>query len=555
MPNDALNYMALVGELDSQLIGGRINKITMPAKDMVILLISNNRTTCSLLLSVSPQNPRLHLTNAQYSGLPASPAFLTHLRKHISGAIINRIQQIPFERVITFDLIAKTELGHTFPLSLIIEIAGTKSNIILVDQDNKITDCIKHISLDTAPQRPLLPRMTYVPPPPQSKISPDNKIAIAKCTDIYKEVFGLDKVTIKEAISKGNPADSLQQLIYQTKSPKPCVVLDSNDNPIGFCFVPYSHLSLDSKLQPADSLSKAMDTYYSVSAEVNPVAAKATVIKRSLDTLAAKLNKKLSAYRQQYKDSLNFEDDRIKGELITSNIYRIKSDMLEVEVDNYYCPHNSTIKITLNPRLTPAQNAAVYYKRFSKKKRAAEQAKLLETETLEQLDSIQTALFDLTSCTTIDDLADVYSIFAKETKQSATKKSPIPKKGGGTNKQTTLSAPIKTIIDGYTVFVGKNSTQNDRITRAAAPNDIWLHAQKIHGSHIIISNPDKKNISLDTIKKAASLAAYYSKGRDSGSVPVDYTLIRYVSRPKGSPLGKVIYTNQNTISVIPQDIN
>jgi len=543
MPNDSLNYAALIMELNSQIAGGRVNKIVTPSKDTVILSISNNRATHNLLLSANAQTPRCHLTTAEYSNLSSPSSFLLHLRKHISGAIITNITQIPFERVITFNLTAKTQLGHAFPMSLIIEISGAKSNLILLGEDSKITDCIKHVSLNSAPFRLLLPRVQYLPPTPQSKIAPNDIDGLQKCTDLYKEVYGLDKVTVAEAVFRGNPAKTLQELIAQTKSPDPCAIFNNDGSIKQFCFTPYEHLTICGTTHiEYCTLSQAMDKFYSAQTSNSPFASKASAIKRSLENSVAKFQKRLALYKKQRDESQDFETDRIKGELITANIYRINPGSTTLEADNYYCPDNSAVKITLNPRLTPAQNASAYYKRFGKKKKSLEQLSILENQTLEQLDTAQTILFDLTQCVTMEDLNDIALELNLPAARNALK---------GAQKQNT-SSPHKTVIDGYIVLIGKNSAQNDRLTRDASPNDLWLHTQKIHGSHVIIQNHDKKPIPSEIIKRAAGFAAYHSKAKSSTNVPVDYTLIKHVSRPKGAPLGKVIYTNQTTVYVEPK---
>jgi len=540
MPNDALNYTALVGELHGLLIGGRVTKVSMPKKDMVVLTVNGKNlllsTTRCHITTVIARSPSASFGINSQSAVEKHP-FLTHLKKHLSGAILIGITQIPFERVLTFAFDTKNDLGYHARKSLILEIWG-KGNIILTDEDNKITDCLRHMSLDDS-ARPLLPRMPYSPPPCQAKISPHDFVKLV--TDVKdgniaaqfsKTVFGLSPASITEVVFRTQ--NNLPDLYTETANPRPCATATD------FYFTPYKHITLPVSHFP--SLSAAMDAHFTALETKTAFDTTAAALRRAVNAEISRLKKNLSTFTEQLNAAKDCETDKKLGELITANIYKLKNGMSQFETVDYYTGGN--IIVPLDPLLSPAQNAQRYYKRHNKKRRAAQLAQTQITQIEEQLANLDITAYNLSQCTTTDDLADM-----ADELQLADAKTPAK-----TDK--TAAAPVKTKIGGYAVYIGKNSVQNDRLVRDMSPNDIWLHVKDLHGSHVIIKNLNKKAAPPppEIIKKAASYAAHFSKGKDQGSVSVDYTLGKHVTRLPGKALGKVTYTGQRTLVVTPQAI-
>ena len=561
MPNDALNYSALIVELNKNLVGGRLTKAIMPSRDSLVLTIHNNRQSYCLLLSANIASSRCHITKSAHSNMDSPPAFLTHIKKHLSGSRLANVRQIPFERVMHFDFDAKSELGYTMQYSLILEIHGAKSNIILTMDNGLITDSLRHISLDTDCNRPILPRVQYQPPPIQNKLAPNDLDGITSlvidCEDsdipryLSKRIFGLAPQSILEAVFRACSANEIAKEIValqsRTNTPYPCIVTNSG-RIIDFGAFEYKHYGQE--LIGTSTLSDAMDRFYTQSATTdNELKNKIATLSKRLQAIKQRLIRNINIYLDQIKAGNNVEHDKLLGELITSNIYQIKAGQPSIEVINYYDPECKSITIPLDIRLSPAQNAQKCYARFGKKKRGIVQAERLLVETRQSLDSLDTIMYNLSIVTTSEELKEL----KEEIIQAGLDIEPKSKSKPKGKTKAVPSAPIKVEVDGYTVLIGKNSAQNDRLSRNMSPNDIWLHALKVTGSHVIIKNPNTTEPPIDVIKKAASYAAFYSSNKDNPTVSVDYTSAKFVSRPSGGALGKVTYSNQTTLLIAPKD--
>lgn len=563
MPFDSVTYALAAKELNNTLKNGRIERVGMPNKDDVIFTVrpasSGERRSCVLFLaSADPSRPRAYIT-AQNAENPLSAfAFLMHLRKRVGGGTITGVTSVPRERIINVSIDSFDELGYKKSYTLRIELLGRFSNVILTDENDVITDAMKRISFDDFSARAVLPGMKYTLPPPQDgKISPDDTDGLTallsgfdggKLSDyLMRGVYGYAPITMREIVFKAygtltpdpgairNCPENLFAAIKETdEANAPCVKI-ADGTPVD-CFVaPFK--SEDAEFVAYPSLSSAIDAYYSAKNEHTYMSGKTAHLTAIVKNAIKKNAKTLALLRERELESRDYETDRITGELLTANLYRIKPGMREVEVDNYYTGERVTIP--LDEQLSPQKNAQKFYKAYSKKKTAlaksAEQAAATE-ERGEYYDSL---LIAIENCENESDIAEVTSEMenAGLIKRSGSKKKSKP------------SSPIKLTVDGLTVLIGKNNIQNDALVRSSDGGWLWLHAQKIHGSHAIIKST---SVPQDTINKVAAFVAHYSKASMSANVPIDYTLVKYVKKPSGAAPGKVIYTHQQTVNVTPK---
>lgn len=548
---DALTISHLCSELNI-LCKGRIDKINMPDRSDVVFTIKNGGVF-QLLVSANPQYARVHLSKKNYETPPTPLAFCLHLRKHLQGGIIEKIEQIPFERVIKFTIEVKDKLFcNTY--FLYCEIMGKYSNIVLVNANGVITDSLVHVSADTSSKRIVLPALKYdLPPAQENKIAIDDKELFCATMQqwdasnsahnfLVSRFYGFAPATLAVAVKNANFSypfsicdcerlyDSIQKL-YTTFSP--CIEYKDGVM-IGFYPFAYS----DFQRENFDSLSEAIDKFYSETFTQNAHLYKAKKAENLVKNAISRCEKKITSTVDTLQKAQNGETDRIYGELITANIYKIKYGDQKIEVLNYY--DGQTVTILLDPALTPAKNAQKYYTLYAKKKRTIEVFTTVLQQTVDKKEYLETLLLSITQCKNQQDLLDVFvelesaGLIKKQNKKTQKRK----------------SSPRKFVVDGHVVLIGKNNLQNDELVRSSDGGFTWLHTQKIHGSHTVIQG---KDVSLSTIKKVASYTAFYSKASQSENVPVDYTLIKYVKKPSGALPGKVIYTHQQTVFVTPVD--
>lgn len=560
MPADALTYAYLATQLDATLKGGVVSKISMPYKDEIILSVRRDRETFHLLLSASPSAARMHLTEHLPENPQTAPAFLMHLRKHIGGAKVVGVEAVPYERIVAVRLLSRSELGDLEEKRLIAEIMGKYSNIILVTGRGTVSDSIKHITGDISGKRIVLPGVRYETAPPQDKTDIRDTAALIShlqaftggkiAPHIIKRLSGLAPATVNEAVLRAVGTESADRLdakqidaivralqaLYDFAKAAPCLML-RDGVPFDFCLSPY--LSYHGQAVPYASLSQAMDTLYYSAAQKTRFDERARTLYTAVKTALAHAQNKAAKLLSTKQSAADFDDDRICGELLTANLYRVKPGMTELTVDNYYTGDMSIL--ALDARLSPADNAQRYYKRYAKKKRAHELSGAQYTETQNTVEYLSSLLASFALCSTVAELDQIRN----EMETAGLVKAPRGKK-----VVSAPAAPLTFSVDGFTVSVGKNNLQNDALVRASRPDDLWLHTQKIHGSHVVIANGSRAPESV--VLRAAEVCAYYSKARESENVPVDYTLVRYVSKPKGAPPGKVIYVNQKTVYVTPR---
>ena len=565
MPMDGLTLGFMARELQEALRDGRVEKVTQPEKDMLVLLIRAQGKNHKLLLSAAPSFARAHLTEAAYQNPADAPMFCMLMRKHLQAGHISELTQVGGDRVLKITIENKDELGDTAPRELYLELMGRHSNLTLV-KDGRIIDAIRHVSGDMSRVRQALPGLPFVPPPAQDKIDPaelteeklsEKLAALAGPLDkaLAASIRGLSPAAAREiafratGMHRTDLADlNLPALVrvvcaFFRKMPeiaKPTAQM----GPDGLMadVLPFPYLSLEPDLQKSyPTLSAALDAFYFGRDRRDRMNQKSQSLKRLIKTHLERDEKKLALQEEELTASAKMEEYRIAGELLTAQAYLVPRGAESVELPNFYDPQGGTMEIALDVALNPAQNAQKYFKRYRKARVAQDLAKEQKEKTLKEIELLEQALFDLEESETEQDMADV----RKALEEGGIVK-PAAGKGAKKKPKQPDSAPLRfEAPDGTEIIVGKNSAQNDRVTGAARGNDTWLHAKDMPGSHVIVK---AEHPAPETLGMALRLAAWYSKGKGA-AVPVDYTLRKYVKKPGGSPAGFVIYTNQKTVMV------
>ncbi len=578
MAFDAVTVRCLVKELQDKLINGRIDKIHQPEKDEITMHVRTRSDSCKVVLSASPAHPRAHFTDVSKKNPITAPMFCMLLRKHIGSGKITAIEQDGFERIIRFSIESYDELGDLTTKYLIIEIMGRHSNIILTNHEMKILDCIKHIDFTISSVRQLMPGLQYVSPPPQNKtdltdieqsvdidfssplqdaekaiLSSVSGISPLTAREIVYRAFG--RTDIKNSILTDNGKNKiLYETVQLAKTVKsnnfsPCMIVDSVSGKLmDFSAVEIKQYETLADIKYFDNISALLDSFYRTRDMHERMRQKSADLLKLLSNNIERISKKLIILTKTLNDSEKKDKQKIYGDLLMANLYNIEQGQTEIEVQNYYENNSPMVKITLDPRLTPSQNAQKYYKKYNKSKTAEiEAAKQIQNAKadLEYLEST------LAAVETADTESDLNSIRSELIAEGYLNRKVNPKK-----QKQTASKPMHFVSsDGFDIYVGKSNAQNDYLTlRFANSSDWWFHTKNIHGSHTVIKLGLDKEVPKSTITEAAQIAAYYSKGRDSSQVPVDFTRIKNVRKPNGAKPGMVIYDHYNTIYVTPKEL-
>lgn len=569
MAFDGITTKSISYELQYSILGGKINKIFEPNKNEVLLSIYANGKNYALNICIDSNLYRIHLTtNAKPNPLNA-PNFCMLLRKHLIGYKIKAISSNDnLERIIKIELEGYNELNDLTTKYLMVELMGKHSNIILLNDKFFIIDSLRHLDTLSNSYRDILPAHEYTYPENVKNNFYTIKSAEEFCnlvltnnvtnlTNFLVGYFtGFSKPFIKNIIIKQNirntdfsKDDILKMYEYLSKILNN---LDSNH----VSLTKYSNekgkldyvIDLETKTSNLDINFYIDDFYYNKEANNNYVSYRNNLLKL-ISHILKKYSLRLESINNKLKECENKDLYKLYGELITANLYKFSKDYNsdKVELENYY-DNNTILTIPLDNTISIANNAKKYFKKYNKLKNALEIVTLQKKETEEELQYIESIIYELEYAKNIQEVNEIYNeinenpIF-KDYIQSNNKTN--------TKKDANISTPREYHIDGFTVLVGKNNKQNDYLTtKLASPNDIWFHTKDIHGSHVILKNPSE-NISNDTLIKCAKLAAYYSKGRLSSNVPVDYCFVKYVKKPNGSKPGMVIYTNNKTLNVTP----
>lgn len=580
MSFDGIVMSSLAFELSSLLRNGRIEKIYQPENDEIILSIRNESKNYKLLISASSSNPRVYITNDTKKNPMMPPMFCMLLRKHAQGGKILDIYQFSMDRVLCIDIQSLDELGVLSTKTLIVEVMGKHSNIILIDKNtNKIIDSIKRIPLSISSVRQVLPGLDYNAPPSQGKLSPinlskenfasfinksENGIAIYKT--LYGNIIGLSPLLAREICYRANididsKVGQLQQKDIDNLYISFKDLYDSIHNNIfaptqinnddGSEFLAFSAVDIlqygTLPKKQYSSINELLEDFYVSRDKTDRIKHKSIDLRKSISVKLDRTLNKLAKQKEELLEAEGREIFKIYGDLLTANLHRIEKKQTSVILENYYTDDLEKVKINLDPRLSPIQNAQRYYKKYNKLKNAYQLVSEQIIKTQEEIDYLENILISLDNCTELKELEEIREELIDE---GYVKRSSLKTRR---KEKEIASSPHHFISsDGYDIFVGKNNKQNDNLTlKLSDKEDIWMHTKNIPGSHVIIKSKNGQ-ISEATILEAAILAAYHSKAKLSSNVPVDYTERKNVKKPSGTKPGMVIYDYYNTIYVTPE---
>lgn len=569
MAFDGITVAALVKEMNHKLVGGHVQKIAQPEADELLLTIKNNRTSYKLQISASASLPLLHLTEQAKQSPFTAPNFCMLLRKHLGGAKILECRQIGLERVIEFRFENLNELGDVVQKSLMIEIMGKHSNIIFVDQDNRIIDSIKHVNSMLSSVREVLPGREYFIPNTLNKCDPfelsievwnevvcQKPMTVAKA--LYTSLIGFSATMSQElAFRAGVDGDApmasltgneksallnrirellqdLQQGVFQ-----PCMIAKAGE-PVEFGAVPLLRYPAEQR-KDYSSISEVIETFYGEKELITRIRQKSADLRKTVTTVLERNYKKMDIQRKQIRDTEKKDRFKVYGELLNTYGYQLQPDDTSLTCVDYYTEQEVTIPI--DATLSYTENANKYFAKYNKMKRTFEAVTEQMAECQSDIEHLESILTELDIARKEEDLQAI--------RQELVDSGYMKAKGGPKkNHRLPKSKPLHFISsDGYDIFVGKNNYQNDELTfHMATGNDWWFHAKNMPGSHVILrSKGDEPPIRA--FEEAAGLAAYFSKGKGSDKVEIDYVQKKHVKKPNGSKPGFVVYyTNYSLVA-------
>jgi predicted ribosome quality control (RQC) complex YloA/Tae2 family protein len=561
---------ALTYELRDRLIGGKVDKIYQPTRDEVVLHMRTGKGNVKLFLSANPQHPRAQLTNITRENPETPPMFCMLLRKYFLSGRVLEVNQPPMERLLDIKFETLSELGDRVERRLVLECIGRKSNLIMLDGAGRITDCLRRVDGDLSAKRPLMPGMFYEPPAPTGKTDPTalerddlRQLILSSAPEgegqdgwLLDTFSGLSPLIARELAFQGGGsreglADRLCQLMdrVHTNDFTP-VVLVKDGKGMDFSFLPVLQYGPAVELRRYDTFSQMLDDFYEQKEAQERVKQRGQDFIRSVNQARTRTARKIANQEADLRQASDREQLRQFGDIITTNFYQMHKGQSVLHAQNYYDPDGAEVDIPLDPLLTPQQNAAKYYKDYKKAQKAEEMLAIQLDKNRKELDYLDSVLQTITLSEGDRDLQEIRQElmdngYLKQHKRKMTAKG---------KQKIVHSKPMEfRSTGGLTILVGKNNSQNDRLTlKDADKRDIWLHTQKIHGSHVILktggAEPDEQSLT-----EAAMLAAWFSQGKDSGQVPVDYTPVRVVKKPAGAKPGFVIYNTYNTMYVTPTE--
>lgn len=573
MALDGITLSMLKNEIEKKLIGSRVDKIHQPSKEELVMSFRWNGGNGKLLISASASAPRIHFTEDAVDNPKNPPMFCMLMRKHLSGAKLIAIEQFGLERLLHLSFSTYNELGDPIVIKLAVEIMGRHSNIMLIGSDGKIIDSIKRVTADMSSVRQVMPGMMYVFPPSQNKmdmlnadyIKLEERLRNGRDIPLSKALMeNLDGVSpivcreISERVTKGFDTKShdlndtefeklakiIEELAEKVKNENvtPHIVLDENGHPIDFTFMNVKQYGEEMQVKTYSSFSEMLDKFYSERSGADRMKQRSNDLFKFVVNLSDRISRKLNVQRRELECSTERDILRVKGELIHANLWMLEKGMTSVVLENYY-DDCKPIEIKLDPRLSPNQNAQHYFSEYRKADTAEKMLKKFIEKGEAELSYIE-SVFDLLSRARTDD--EVVAIREELVTQGYLKNH---KK----NTQKPIKLAPKEYIsgDGFKILCGRNNIQNDKLTfKDSKKYDIWLHTQKIHGSHTVIVT-EGREVPETTIQQAAVIAAYNSKARESSLVPVDYTEIKNVKKPSGAAPGKAVYEHYKTAYVRP----
>lgn len=566
MPLDAMCMTGVLHELRETVTGGKIDKIYQPARDEVIFHMRTGSGNVKLLLSAHPAHPRAQLTEITRENPDSPPMFCMLLRKYLTGARLLELYQPPLERLAEFRFETLNELGDRVERRLVLECIGRKSNLVLLDGEGRITDCIRRVDTDLSAKRPLMPGMFYQYPEPVDKQNPftlsaedlQNSLHAAP-TDVPWDKWVLDTFTgfspliARElAFRAGGVKEALEaqfmRLVSDVKGNNfTPVVLLREGAAVDFSFLPILQYGPGTELKRYETFSGLLDDFYAAREAQDRIKQKGQDFIKQVKNTRERVARRVVSQEKELEATKDRERLRQYGDILTSNLYAMQRGMTVLRASNFYDPEGGEVEIPLDPLKTPQQNAAKYYKDYNRAKTAEQVLTVQISKGKQELEYLESVLENITLAESDRDLQEI--------RQELTD-------AGYLKRQKTVTKREKRVISkpmefrstaGLAISVGKNNGQNDRLTtKEARKGDIWLHTQKIHGSHVVL-HTDGVEPDGESLREAAMLAAWFSQGRESGNVPVDYTPVKFVKKPAGAKPGMVVYYTYETMYVTPEE--
>ena len=566
MAFDAVFLSAVLAEVRERCLGARVDKIHQPSRDTLILHLRSRDSREKLLFAVNPTAPRLHLTSASPENPAEPPMFCMLLRKHLLGARLTEITQLPMERAAFFTFDCTDEMGDAVQKQLAAELMGRTCNLYLLAPDGRILDCLRRIGLDETTRRPALPGLKYIPPEPVAKENPLESPDFAAILDrpgadvladrLMDTLGGLSPLVCREAalfaagdidarVSALDREDTARKLADFFREygahPRPYYYAAPDGTPKQFAFCPIRQYG---SCQKAESFGALLDGYYTLRDRKDAMRQKSQSVRKTVQNLCTRLTRKLAIQEKELQATYDRERLRQLGDILTANLHRVVKGQTVISCEDFYDEEMKPVDIPLSPILSPQQNAAKFYKDYTRMKNAEKelthQISLGQTE----LEYLKSVLEELNRAQNETELEEI--------RRELSDGGYLRQDGGKKRVKQGKLAPMRFVsTDGYPIYVGRNNRQNEELTfKLARKDDIWCHASKVHGSHVIIScggttPPD------NTITQAAQLAAYYAETAGGRNVPVDVTPVKQVKKiPNGKP-GMVIYHTYKTVIANP----
>ena len=526
MPLDAICLRAVLHELRPQLIGARIDKVQQPARDQIVLLLRGN---LRLLLNAGANQPRIQLTNILRDNPAQPPMFCMLLRKHLVGARVLSIEQPDLERMVILTLQCTDEFGEISRKQLVLECMGRRSNLVLLDAQGRIVECLRRVDADLSATRQLLPGLFYHLPTPLDKLSllsqEEDSLALAQRGALVQEF--------------SDTANAVKEDNYMP------VILYRDGKPVDFTYRSIAQYGAETQVETRESFSQMLDEFYDARERQELSARRGRELTHAVTVARDRMARKAENLKRDYAATQKRDEFRLRGDLITANLYRMKSGEKVLHAENYYEDGCPTIDIPLDPLLSPQQNAAKNYKQYNKLKTA-------EFHLREQIEKAENERAYLESVLQELSQAETEQEF-NEIRRELQETNYLKKSSGGKKELKRAFAPrtFKT-SSGLEVLVGRSNVQNDQLTKKADKRDYWFHTQHIHGSHVILRCAGLTP-SDDDLREAAMLASYFSQAKESSSVPVDYCPVKFVKKPAGARPGMVTYDNYRTLYVTPEE--
>ena len=580
MPLDAIALGAIATELDEKLRDAKIEKVHQPERDEIMLAIKGRNGAYKLVISASGSNARMHLATESKENPASPPMFCMLLRKHLTGGRIVKIERMGYERAVDIEISCRNELGDIVARHIICEVMGRNSNIIFLDEARRIIDSVKHIDLTVSTVRNILPGLTYMMPPAGDRLnpgeasaedyfnllenSPEGREADRAITD---GVMGISPLLAGECVfcatgsrdrvigelsfdEKRKIADELYKMFQKAENGDfaPCI-LYTKDREKAADFAPFSIKQYEGEYvcENAGSMNDAANEFYFMRDRYARMRDRSSGITKVVTNNLRRAEKKLDILQKELKEASDRDKFRIYGELISANIYRINKGDKELVAQNFYDENQADVTIPLDIKLSPSKNAERYFTKYKKAKNTEIYANEQIDITLKEIEYLDSVLYSVANAKTPQELGYI----REELASAGYIKSDSGKKKK--DKPSSVGEPMEFNYMDYTIYVGRNNVQNDYLTlRMSRSNDLWLHTKNIPGSHVLVKYMGE-DFPNKVIEKAAEIAAYYSKGRNSSYVEVDYCPVNHVKKPNGAKAGMVIYEGYNTALVKPSD--